>query len=453
MSKVKTRTRFFCAECGAKSPKWTGRCLTCGAWSSLVEEKETPTAERRRGLGQKTSEVVSLKNVISGETTRLRTGLGEFDRVLGGGIIEGSLVLLGGDPGIGKSTLLLQVSAILSAAKVTCLYISGEESLEQIKARAERLNLPAPDLPMMCETDLSEILAAAEKIKPSVLVIDSIQTVYKPDLPGTPGAESQLKEAALSLMVFAKSNHCSVFLAGHVTKGGQIAGPKVIEHMVDTVIYFEGERYNTYRILHSVKNRFGATHEIGVFEMRSSGLIPVQNPSAVFVQNFKERGPGSVVTCSMEGSRPILIEIQALLNRTSYANPQRVATGFDQKRLTIILALLEKFAGIETAMQDVFISIAGGLRIEDPAADLALAAAIASSHMNRPCLPHTIALGELGLNGEVRPVSQLELRIKEALRMGLQKIVIPQLSRKIAVKGAELISARSLQQGLDSIYG
>jgi DNA repair protein RadA/Sms len=394
---------------------------------------------------------MQLREVTSGEKTRIRTGTDEFDRVLGGGIIDGSLILIGGDPGIGKSTLLLQVTAILSAADVACMYVSGEESLEQIKARAERLNIPSPALSVMCETDLSKILDEAGKIRPKVMVIDSIQTIYNPELPGTPGAETQLKEAALGLMVYAKSNHCAVFLVGHVTKGGQIAGPKLIEHMVDTVIYFEGDRYNTYRILHAVKNRFGATNEIGVFEMQATGLIQVKNPSALFVQNSKERAPGSVITCSMEGSRPILIEIQALLNRTSYPHPQRVATGFDARRLAIILALLEKFAGVAIGLQDVFLSIAGGLRIEEPAADLAVAAAVASSHLNKKSVPATIALGELGLNGEVRSVSNLEARIKEALRMGFKRIIMPDSPGRLRVQGTELIRVRKLQQALESI--
>jgi DNA repair protein RadA/Sms len=447
---AKKKSQFFCQSCGAITPKWTGKCMTCGTWSSLVEEPVQTPQTRQRGLGG-SGKVTLLKDVDCDGNVRLHTGMGELDRVLGGGIISGSLVLVGGDPGIGKSTLLLQMTATLSAADVACLYVSGEESLTQIKVRARRLNIPSPNLPIFSETNLTAVLEAAEKVRPKILVLDSIQTVYNPDLPGSPGSETQLKEAAHRLMVFAKTLNCTVFLVGHVTKGGQIAGPKMIEHMVDTVVYFESEKQSLFRVLRAVKNRFGATNEIGVFEMTAVGLTPVTNASAFFVHRSGERDPGSIITCSMEGTRPVLLEIQALVNPSAFSNPQRVAMGFDSRRLTILLALLEKFGGIEICGQDVFISVAGGFRIDDPAADIAVASAVASNHLNKKCLPGALALGELGLNGEVRSVSFLAQRIKEGVRMGFKRIIIPQAAKKPAVKGAELVPVRRLQQALDEI--
>ncbi len=449
MPKAKSKS-FFCRECGAKSPKWNGKCLTCGAWSSMEEEAASEPASEKRGLST-SGRPTLLKDVDISSSVRLKTGLEEFDRVLGGGIVKGSLVLLGGDPGIGKSTLILQVMITLSTAGVPCLYVSGEESLQQIKIRSQRLNLPHPDLPVMSETSLTAILEQAEKLKPKVIVIDSIQTVYKEELPGAPGAEMQLREATLALMIYAKSHDCAVFIIGHVTKGGVIAGPRLIEHMVDTVIYFEGDRHYVYRILRAVKNRFGATSEIGVFEMAAQGLLPVKNPSTVFIENAARENPGSIITCSMEGSRPILVEVQALVNRSSYANAQRVSMGFDSKRLTIILALLEKFAGVQVGLQDVFISIAGGYRISEPSADLAIAAAVASNHLTKSPIAGTLVMGELGLGGELRMISLLELRIKEAIRLGFNRIIIPQSSKRFSVKG-DIIQVKRLQDALEKVY-
>ena len=461
MAKSKTTREYLCTECGAQFPKWMGRCPSCNAWSSLEEKISTSTFSHQ-GLGVGTSlgnkdnpsgKPIPLKEIQSSGAKRIHTGVTELDRVLGGGILPGSFVLLGGDPGIGKSTLLLQTLITLHDHNVSCLYVSGEESVEQIKVRAIRLGTLNTTLPVLCETNLTQILKVAEQYKPQVLVVDSIQTVFNPENSGVPGGETQIKDSAMGLMLYAKSNQCAVMIVGHVTKGGQIAGPKVVEHMVDTVTYFEGEKHNIYRMLRSVKNRFGATYEVGIFEMADQGLVPIQNASELFVQNHQDRDPGSVISCSLEGTRPILVEIQALVNRSSFSNAQRVSMGFDTKRLTIILALLEKFAGVEVGMHDVFLSIAGGLRIEDPASDLAIAAAIASNHLNKPAIPGTLVLGELGLNGEIRPVSQLAQRIQEAVRMGFKRLVIPKTEKKPKpTKTLEVLVVTNLKEALNSIY-
>ena len=448
----KKHPEYECKECGARSVKWSGKCLHCQTWGSLDEIIQEVPEEKKRGLSA-TSRPQPLSEIsLNNKGNRIHTSMSELDRVLGGGITNGSLILIGGDPGIGKSTLLLQMMTTLEAASVKALYITGEESPEQIKGRANRLNSGSSTLPILSETNLTSILDQLKKEKPEVAVVDSIQTMYHPDLPSSPGTETQLKEVTLKLMMHAKTEKCTIFLVGHVTKGGQIAGPKVVEHMVDTVIYFEGDPHNSFRILRSIKNRFGATNEIGVFEMISTGLIPVENPSASFIQDSENRNPGSIITCSVGGSRPILLEIQALVNKTSYSNAQRVAKGLDSKRLTIILALLEKFAGIEIGLQDVFVNVAGGLRVEEPATDLAIAAAVASNHLNKPSKPKTLVLGELGLNGDLRPVSHLELRIKEAIRMGFTSIIIPPPKKKITLKKAELLIAKNLSQALDFIF-
>jgi len=393
---------------------------------------------------------MALKDVPARDEHRVSTGIAEFDRVLGGGVVEGSLVLIGGDPGIGKSTLLLQTAALLSAGGVKTLYISGEESLGQLKMRAARLETPGSDLLVAAETDLNEIFKRCGETSPQVLIIDSIQTVHKPDVSSSPGSVTQLREATLALMVHAKSTGCAVFLVGHVTKEGQLAGPRILEHMVDTVIYFEGERHHAYRILRAVKNRFGATHEIGVFEMGSTGLRQVHNPSEAFLQTRDDRAPGSVVTCCLEGSRPLLLEVQALVGRTNYAMPQRVSMGFDQKRLTLLLAILEKFAGLDIGPQDVFVNLAGGFRVDEPAIDLAVATAVAGNHMGKRSLPATLALGEIGLNGELRPVPQLEARLREAQRLGFKTAVIPEMQKNPPrVTGMELKMAKRLRDALE----
>lgn len=428
---AKNDTEFFCKECGEVTSKWAGKCPHCGAWSSLVE-RPVESKATRRGLGHNSLDTDGLSGVprklADIETTaakRLSSASPEFDRTLGGGFAPGSLVLIGGDPGIGKSTLVLQTLATMASAGVKALYVSGEESAVQVKLRSERLSVSGSDLLLLCETNLDKILEKAKAIQPEVLVIDSIQTVYNADLPGTPGSVSQLRESTLSLMVFAKNSGCITILIGHVTKDGQIAGPRILEHMVDTVAYFEGDRNGQYRILRTIKNRFGATDEIGVFEMTSGGLVSVSNPSKIFLDATNMNSPGSVVSCTIEGSRAMLFETQALVSQTNYAVAQRVAAGIDQKRLTIILALLDKFGGVPIGNSDVFASIAGGLKIADTGTDLAIALAIVCNHLGISLPPHTIVIGELGLSGEIRSVSQTDLRVKEAQRLGFEHIILP----------------------------
>jgi len=406
--------------------KWVGKCPHCNSWDSL-KEHEIETPNESRGLGGKnvSSKPTPLHSIHTEDTKRLSSANSEFDRTLGGGLAPGSLILIGGDPGIGKSTLVLQTLALMSAAQVKTLYVSGEESAVQVKIRSERLQVSGSDMLLMCETDLQNILKEAKKVKPQVMVIDSIQTVYKSELPGTPGSITQLRESTLELMIYAKNSNCITILVGHVTKDGQIAGPRILEHMVDTVAYFEGDRNHQYRILRTIKNRFGATDEIGVFEMTSKGLEAVKNPSKVFLQNENNPLPGSVISCTLEGSRALLFETQALVSQSNYAVAQRVAAGIDPKRLTIILALLEKFAGIRVGNSDVFSSIAGGLKVKDSGTDLALALAIASNILNIAMPKQSLAIGELGLSGELRSVSLLEWRIKEAIRLGFKNILIP----------------------------
>jgi DNA repair protein RadA/Sms len=458
-AKSKDKLLFACRECGDTTSKWTGKCLSCGTWDSLTEVSADALAgveeapARKRGLGEAAGKALRLKEVETRDQPRTRTGMSELDRVLGGGIVPGSLVLIGGDPGIGKSTLLLQMATILSAAEVPVLYVTGEESLTQLKMRAERLETPSPDMFVLPETDLEAIFRQCQETRPKVLVIDSIQTIYKPSLPGSPGSTTQLRECTLSLMVHAKSTNTAIFIVGHVTKEGVLAGPRMLEHMVDTVVYFEGERHGAYRVLRAVKNRFGATNEIGVFEMASTGLAQVENPSQVFVHNRGERDPGSVVSCTMEGTRPILIEVQALVSRSNFSMAQRVSMGLDSKRLTILLALLEKFAGIDIGPQDVFVSLAGGFRVEEPAVDLAVAAAVASNHLGKRCLPNTLALGELGLNGELRALPNAESRVKEAMRLGFKSVVLPKaLQGKINVPGVDFRFVRKLGEAFEFIY-
>lgn len=427
MAKAKTDIEYLCAACGSSFSKWAGKCPDCNTWSSLQEIKvSSKTPVRGLGLGGNTaSRAIPLKDITSRDTRRLSSSDPELDRTLGGGFAPGSLILIGGDPGIGKSTLVLQTLATMSAAGVKALYVSGEESAVQVKLRSERLNVSGSDLRLLCETNLKHVLEEAKKEQPEILVIDSIQTLYKAELPGTPGSLTQLRECTLDLMIFAKNTNCITILIGHVTKDGQIAGPRLLEHMVDTVVYFEGDRNHQFRILRAIKNRFGATDEIGVFEMTHQGLEAVQNPSRVFLNENSLTSPGSVISCSIEGSRAILFEVQALVNQTSYAVAQRVASGMDAKRLIIILALLEKFGGIQIGSSDVFTSIAGGIKISDAGTDLALAIAIAGNHLGVALPPQTLVIGELGLSGEVRPVSGLNLRFKEAVRLGFKEIILP----------------------------
>ena len=446
---------FKCKKCDAQFPKWVGKCSQCFAWSSLVEIKTFQTHKIHQTRDQSLNEfspALSLAK-ISNETQKptYSSQINELDRVLGQGIVIGSFVLLGGDPGIGKSTLLLQALINLGSQNVKSLYISGEESLEQIKLRSQRIGIPKAKFPLiLCERKMEKILEHLEKERPEILVIDSIQTVYQSQLGGTPGSEQQLKETTFILMSYAKQFQCAIFIIGHITKGGVIAGPKLIEHMVDTVIYFEGEKHNHYRMLRSFKNRFGPTDEIGFFEMTTQGLIPISSPSHLFVQNQNLAQSGTTMSCCLQGSRPILVEIQALVNHNSSSHLQRVVSGVENKRFMIILALLQKFAQLSIGNNDVFVGIAGGLKIDDPSADLAIALAIASNFLNKSIPSQTLILGELSFNGTVRPVPQLTLRIKEALNMNFKNIVIPKTEKAPQkITKANIIVVEKLQNTLE----
>lgn len=429
---AKNKTVFFCRECGHESSKWLGQCPGCKAWDSFVEEpaagKPKPVLKRGGGLMQKPC---PLSQVTVENDTRINTGIGELDRVLGGGIVVGGLVLVGGDPGIGKSTLLLQMCRLLTDAGEKVLYITGEESLKQIKMRAERLGEFSGELLVLCETNLDLIEDNVKTVSPAVVIIDSIQTMFKEDISSAPGSVSQVRETTSVLMHLAKNLAISIFIVGHVTKEGMVAGPRVLEHMVDTVLYFEGDGSASYRILRAVKNRFGSTNEIGVFEMKSSGLSQVNNPSEFMLQGKPEDEPGSVVSCSMEGSRPILIEVQALICRTSFNMPRRTAAGTDYNRVNLLMAVVEKRLGISLGECDAYINVAGGIRINEPALDLALVAAILSSYRNHSLPGDLILFGEVGLTGEVRAVNMAEQRILEAAKMGYKVCILPEANKKI----------------------
>lgn len=419
---VRTRTVFRCTECGAEHPKWGGRCDVCGEWNTLVEEvvstksraparREVPTAAARA------PEKVGA--VARASTLRQTTGLRELDIVLGGGIVPGSVVLVGGEPGIGKSTLLLQVAASVVQSGRASLYVSAEESAAQVRLRAERLEPAALEVALLAETSLDAVLASARENQPALMVVDSIQTVFSEELDGAPGNVGQVRECAARLMRFAKETDTAVFIVGHVTKGGGVAGPRTLEHIVDTVLYFEGDGSLDFRVLRATKNRFGSVDEIGVFRMTEAGLVPVENPSALFMGESESRASGSAVTSLIEGTRPLLVEIQALVARAGYGTPQRVTSGVDSRRLALLLAVLEKRAGLPFSQLDVFVNVAGGLRLAEPAGDLAVAVALASSLRDVPLPPRAVFLGELGLAGEVRAVSQLERRLAEAAQLGM----------------------------------
>lgn len=426
----KSKTIFFCKECGYESAKWLGQCPGCRQWDTFTEEPALPKSHKSIGVGNRIagSEPQPLSKVAVTEDTRIITGIQELDRVLGGGIVVGGLVLVGGDPGIGKSTLLLQMCQKLVAEKREVLYISGEESLKQIKMRAERLGNFENELYLLSETNLDVIEAAVTKYQPKIVIIDSIQTMFKEDIPSAPGSVSQVRETTSTLLRIAKQQAISVFIVGHVTKEGVVAGPRVLEHMVDTVLYFEGDSSASYRILRAVKNRFGSTNEIGVFEMRGNGLVEVANPSAYMLKGRPEDAAGSIVSCSMEGTRPILVEVQALVCRTNFNLPRRTAAGTDYNRVNLLMAVIEKRLGISMSDCDAYINVAGGIRINEPALDLALVAAIISSYRNQPFDSSVILFGEVGLTGEVRAVSMIEQRVAEAVKMGYETCILPQVN-------------------------
>lgn len=445
MSKVKSR--FVCQKCGYETLKWLGRCPDCGSWNTLVEERVQESAP---GKGQTLPKEAPL-SILSADARpdeRFSSGFSELDRVLGGGIVPGSVVLVAGDPGIGKSTLLLQLADRVASQGFTVLYVSGEESSRQVSLRARRLGLGSEKLMVVSETNMEAIEQHVTQVQPNLMVIDSIQTMWVPQLESSPGSVSQIRESAAQLVRMAKLSGCAIFVVGHVTKSGVIAGPRVLEHMVDTVLYFEGERNHSFRILRGVKNRFGSTNEIGIFEMGDSGLAQVMNPSAFFLSDRASAVQGVAVAASMEGTRPILVEIEALVTRSTYGNPRRVAIGVDYNRVAIILAVLEKRVGLFVSGEDVYVSVAGGLKLDDPASDLAVASAIASSFRGHPISASSVLIGEIGLTGELRSVSRIEPRIMEAARLGFKRCIIPcrnlrtakALSAQLEILGAETVS-------------
>jgi DNA repair protein RadA/Sms len=453
---TKAKTHFVCQACGYQAPKWLGKCPGCQEWNTLVEERVIDEKAPERDLFGFESEAVpiSLSEIIGEERGRFQIGIEEFDRVLGGGIVFGSVILVGGDPGIGKSTLLLQMMNRLASTGRKVLYISGEESLQQTKMRADRLGISSEHLLVVSETSLEKILQDIQTLRPSTAVVDSIQTIYSSELPSMPGSIGQVREASSRLLYLAKHLSIPIFLVGHVTKEGSIAGPKVLEHMVDTVLYIEGEATHAFRILRAVKNRFGSTNEIGVFEMKDSGLAEVVSPSEFFLSERTRTTSGSVVMPSLEGSRPILIELQALVVPTSFGIPRRTAQGVDANRISLLVAVMEKRMGIHLGNQDIFLNIAGGMRVEEPAADLGVIASIASSFRDKVIDPEMVVFGEVGLGGEVRGVSQAEIRVKEAARLGFKRCLLPkQNEQKVkGVKGMELIGMNSVQEVIKILF-
>ena len=449
---AKGKTLYVCQSCGYVAPKWMGKCPECGQWNSLVEERQIST-KRTRMIQGRSAAPVSITQVSSESQSRFATGIEEFDRILGGGVVPGSMVLVGGDPGIGKSTLLLQVASMLSADQREILYVSGEESAAQTRQRAERLGALSEKLLILTEVDVEQIINCIENVHPRVVIVDSIQTLYQPELTGAPGSVGQIRECTGRLLRLAKSRDVAFFLIGHVTKSGAIAGPRLLEHMVDTVLYFEGDRHHAYRILRAVKNRFGTTNEIGIFEMGPRGLVEVSNPSEIFLAQRGENVSGSVVVGSLEGTRPLLVEIQALVSRSNYSMPQRVVTGVEYGRLVMLLAVLEKKCGLRLGSQDVFVNAAGGIRVDEPAADLGIVTAIASSFRDRPVNTGTVVIGEVGLGGEVRAVNHSEKRVREAQKLGFKRCVISQgnisgLNRGISM---EVVGVKTIREALDQL--
>lgn len=457
MAKAKT-TVFFCKECGFESSKWLGQCPACKEWNTLVEEpvaKKTLAGHTGGGLPRTQAKPVKLEEVSIEEQDRIYTGYPELDRVLGSGIVAGSLVLVGGDPGIGKSTLLLQMCRNLARDGHRVLYISGEESLKQIKMRASRIGTISGELLFLCETNLDTIEEAIRETKPEIVIIDSIQTMFREDVTSAPGSVSQVRESTNVLMQIAKGMGISVFIVGHVTKEGVVAGPRVLEHMVDTVLYFEGDRHASYRILRGVKNRFGSTNEIGVFEMRETGLAEVKNPSEYMLNGRPENASGSVVACTMEGTRPLLIELQALVCHSNFGIPRRQTTGTDFNRVNLLMAVLEKRSGVQLSSCDAYVNITGGIKIQEPAIDLGIVLAILSSFRNKALNPKLVAFGEVGLSGEVRAVSMAKQRVAEAEKLGFEECVVPLVSLEECKKGSKIrvIGVSSVQDAVDKVFG
>jgi DNA repair protein RadA/Sms len=453
---MKKETLFVCQNCGHSTGKWLGKCPECGEWNSLVEEKSQPTRRSgvRNGFKLRDISAVPFTEIESQDDVRIPSGVTEFDRVLGGGIVPGTLVLIGGDPGIGKSTLLLQVADKLSAAGALVLYISGEESERQIKLRGERLAVEAKNVFILPETNLENISNEIERLKPGAIIVDSIQTVFSSAIESAPGSVSQVREVAHQFLLLAKNRGIPIFLIGHITKDGSIAGPKVLEHIVDTVLYFEGERHHNHRIVRAVKNRFGAANEVGVFEMTGTGLMPVANPSQMFLQERPQNVAGSIVTACMEGTRPLLVEIQALVSGTKYGTGRRMTQGLDQNRVALMIAMLEKRAGLQLTGDDVFVNIAGGLEVDEPAVDLGVVTAIVSSFKNLTIDPHTAVFGEIGLTGEVRGAMQASVRAREAQALGFKKIVLPasNVAGLERLLGVRVVGVKSVDEALDELF-
>lgn len=463
---AKAKTKFVCSECGYESGGWLGKCPACGSWNTLFEEVVAKSGSSSgSGSGLPAAKAIPLNEIRTEAGMRFDTGYGELNRVLGGGVVPGSLVLVGGDPGIGKSTLILQMCEGLGETRKT-LYVSGEESATQIKLRADRLGVRRNGILMLAETAFDRVEDAIAREHPSVVIIDSIQTIYNSDISSSPGSVSQVRDVTGNFLRIAKQKDITIFLVGHVTKEGAIAGPRVLEHMVDTVLYFEGERHQDYRILRAVKNRFGSTNEIGIFEMRENGLAEVMNPSAIMLDGRSKDQPGSVVAVALEGTRPMLLEIQALVSPTSFNNPRRMATGLDFNRLTMLIAVLEKKVGMQLHTFDAYLNVVGGIHLDEPAADLAVLMAVASSYLNRPVDPGTVFFGEVGLTGEVRSVGQTDKRIMEAARLGFTRCVVPATEGKAERRtvhgigngmggnkgnGIKIIPIRTVEQALDLI--
>ncbi|MFO7557600.1 MAG: DNA repair protein RadA [Desulfobacterales bacterium] len=454
--KKKPKTVFTCQSCGYQTPKWMGKCPDCNSWQSFAEESlKTGSAQssRIRNISN-SSEPVPIDSIELLTEHRLLTGIKEFDRVLGGGLVSGSLVLIGGDPGIGKSTLMLQVLYGLASKGKKVLYVSGEESIKQIKIRSERLSTVSGDLLVVSEIDLEAIISMVGTVFPDVLVIDSIQTMFNGDLTSAPGSVSQVRESTMQLMILSKKTGIPTFLVGHVTKDGAIAGPRIMEHMVDTVLYFEGDRNHVFRILRAVKNRFGSTNEIGVFEMKEKGLDEVSNPSAVFLSERPENTPGSIVTASMEGTRPILVEIQGLVSSSSLGTPRRTILGLDHNRVSLLVAVMEKKVGFQLMGHDIFMNVAGGVKVDEPAVDMGIISAVASSFLDRPITSGTVVLGEVGLTGEVRAISHVEIRVSEIKKMGFTRCLVPEsnLKRMTDVKGIEIIGIADVAGAMEILF-
>lgn len=450
----KTKTAFFCQNCGYESPKWIGKCPGCGEWNRFAEEPTKATDSRVPPEYQLNEKPRSIDTVEADEKGRLKTGMEEMDRVLGGGIVAGSAILVGGDPGIGKSTLLLQVMHRLASGGRKVLYVTGEESASQIKLRADRIGASSKGLYVLVEVALENILKYIKEVGPAAVVIDSIQTVYCSLLSSAPGSVGQVREASERLIILSKKTGIPVFLVGHVTKDGSIAGPKVLEHMVDTVLYFEGDSGHSYRIIRGIKNRFGPTNEIGVFEMRDRGLVEVSNPSEYFLTERPEGVAGSVVVASIEGTRPILVELQALVVSTSFGMPRRTAIGVDTNRVSLLVAVMDKVGGLHLGNHDIFVNVAGGVKLSEPAVDLGITAAIASSFLDRPIDPKTVVFGEVGLTGEVRGINQMEVRVREAERMGFRRCILPKTQLRGTLQGGamELVRIGSLRELLGNLF-